>query len=163
MLFETQRYGQGIHVTETIQRGEERNQNVPVFHLLIFYLRHKYGRVLTANESHFRIVSVCSDQKLFFEAGLSTHELKPPVTVLKYFVPDKKTVMLEHGKVPDQYNINKQIENTEYMKWFERNKLEHEIFCKVEHLKSQPGVDLFKLKDETNKELGYVKHCLKTL
>ena len=77
---------------------------------------HKYGRVLTANECHYRL------------AELPRGELVPSVTRLGFFVPGSKRVLLEEGKVPSKEEIQKQLEDTPYWKWFQRNKFEKEIY-----------------------------------
>ena len=48
---------------------------------------HKYGRILTANECHYRI------------AGFKQHHTYPSVKRLKFFVPEKKRIVCEEGSV----------------------------------------------------------------
>ena len=107
---------------------------------------HKYGRILSANESHYRI------------AGFKRGDLNPSVTRLGFFVPEKKSILLERNVVPSEANIKEQIENTPYWQWFARNKLEHEIM--QEHqpiigLTSPQSSVLLPLVKKLNKRLGY--------
>ena len=107
---------------------------------------HKYGRVLTANESHYRL------------AGLPRGELKPSVTRLGFFVPEKKAILLKKGEVPTQKKIMEQIENTPYYLWFCRNKLEHDIIEEIQHLlekKSSNHEELRQVQKEIHRKLGY--------
>ena len=75
---------------------------------------------------------------------------------MNYFVQADKQILLRHGRVPDQHEIDAQLENTPYMKWFERNDFEHKIFTNVMREVQRDGVDLEELKESTNNELGYV-------
>ena len=69
---------------------------------------HKYGRILTANECHYRI------------AGFKQHHTYPSVKRLQFFVPEKKRIVCEEGSVISE----------EYSKWSKTKILSKvEVFC----------------------------------
>ena len=107
---------------------------------------HKYGRILTANECHYRI------------AGFPRGEIFPSVTRLGFFVPDSKSILLKQGEIPSKENIRKQIEETGYWTWFEKNKSEYDLVSGIaEYIDKTEDTDvnLVKVKQKINKELGY--------
>ena len=81
---------------------------------------HKYGRILTANECHYRI------------AGFKQHSLAPPVKRLSFFLPEEKQILLPENEVPTEESVEKQITETEYFQFFERNVMERNINDKFE-------------------------------
>ena len=113
---------------------------------------HKYGRVLTANECHYRI------------SGFPRGELYPSVTRLGFFVPEKKNILLPENEVPSQSEIQKQIEETPYWKWFERNAKEFQIRnsfqrdLKIKNIDHKPVVEIIR---KINTSLGYDMFKLK--
>ena len=117
------------------------------FHKSLMSFLFEYGRILTTNETHYRI------------AGFKRGELYPSVTRLGFFVPEKKSMKVESNSIPSKEDLREQIENTDYWQWFNRNKLEYELFqkyskCigKTEDMKESV---LVKMKNQTNKNFGY--------
>ncbi len=107
---------------------------------------HKYGRILTANESHYRL------------AGFKRGELYPSVTRLGFFVPGKKSVLVKQNEIPDEKDLQAQIEKTPYWKWFQRNKLEYELFQEYQDVIGKVednSVNLLYNMKKINKEFGY--------
>jgi hypothetical protein len=94
--------------------------------------------------------------RLFDEAGFPQHKLVPHVTRLPFFVPEKKRVIIEEGKIPSKKAMEKQINETSYLQFFERNKLEHDAFLKFQKKLLKTNTNKLKLVKDTNKRLGYV-------
>ena len=83
-------------------------------------LVHKYGRVMSSHEAHWII------------SGNKSHSITPSVTRMPYFIKELKQVKFDPKKEIDKERIEKQIREHQYAKWFERNKVEYDIFCNFE-------------------------------
>ena len=133
------------------QYKEEKDEiylhKVSNFDFIFISFLFEYGRILTANESHYRI------------AGFKKGELHPSVTRLGFFVPEKKSMIVESNSIPSKEELREQIENTGYWKWFNRNKFEYELFQKYsEFIGKTEGMKeskLVKMKNQGNKDFGY--------
>ena len=68
-------------------------------------------------------------------------------------------MIVEGDSIPDKEDLRQQMENTGYWQWFNRNKLEYELFQKYsEFIGKTEGVKesvLVKMKNQANKEFGY--------
>ena len=113
--------------------------------------QHKYGRILTSNECHYRI------------SGFKQHHLYPAVKKLGFFVPDKKRIVCEIGQVISEEEVKEQLRQTEYYKWMARNKLEYQIWQEFQRRRNdcETESEILQLKTEVNKKLGYDVVCVK--
>ena len=142
-----QRNGPRIYEVETIQTRKGRNFLTQVWTSIdsqrgILDLHEHEGLF----ECHYRI------------AGFPRGELYPSVTRLGFFVPDKRNVLVPENEVPNQEEIRKQIEDTPYWKWFERNTYEFQIHEKYKDelkMTSRDKESILQTIRKVNKELGY--------
>ena len=109
---------------------------------------HKYGRILTANECHYRI------------AGFKQHHLYPSVTRLKFFVPEKKRIVVEEGSVVTEEFVMQQLEDSEYFRWMKRNQYEYDIWQEFESIVATGTYDKLDLMMKMKRKLGYSMFCM---
>ena len=75
---------------------------------------------------------------------------------LKFFVPEKKRIVCEEGKVISEATIKKQLADSEFYKWMARNRFEYEIYQKFQTIvDGEEEYDKIALMKKTNKELGF--------
>ena len=73
-------------------------------------------------------------------------------------MPDKRNVLVPENEVPNQEEIRKQIEDTPYCKWFERNTYEFQIHEKYKDelkMTSRDKQPILQTIRKVNKELRY--------
>lgn len=103
---------------------------------------YKYGRVMTADEAHWDISS------------FPISEIKPTCKIMSFFEPDKKRFSCPQGRAPPIKQSEMLLKQTEFMQFFERNKLEkkiHEKYLKMIEEKKDPET----IAETINKELEY--------
>ena len=98
---------------------------------------HKFGRVMSANEGHYRM------------ACFKLHDLQPRVERLSYFIPSKKNITfnVELSDLENKEEIEKQFEGEKMIQWFRLNQKEREAFEKLEKIIKEKEVDVEETKD----------------
>ena len=110
---------------------------------------YKYGRVMTADEAHWDISS------------FPISEIKPTCKIMSFFEPDKKRFSCPQGEEAPVEKSEQLLKQTEFFQFFERNKLEKEIYekyLKMKEEKKNPEVIAKKINDALEYEMFYVEN-----
>ena len=107
---------------------------------------HKFGRLMSANEGHYRI------------ACFKLHDLQPRIERLSYFIPSKKNITfnVELSAIENKKVIEKEYEDQKMIQWFRLNQREKEAFKKWDKIKQDKEQHL----EEARTRMGHMPQLL---